>query len=53
VPSTQSRAVAEAPPRLWRLVEVAGADHNSPALLDGEVLTDAVVDLAGQIDKAP
>ena len=53
VPSTQSRAVAEAAPRLWRLVEVAGADHNSPALLDGEVLTDAVVDLADQVDKAP
>lgn len=53
VPPTQSRAVADSAPRLWRLVEVAGADHNSPALLDGEVLTDAVVDLADQIDRAP
>lgn len=52
VPPTQSRAVAESAPRLWQLVEVAGADHNAPALLDGEVLTNAVVDLADQIEQA-
>ncbi|MDQ3485320.1 MAG: alpha/beta hydrolase [Actinomycetota bacterium] len=53
VPPTQSRAVAESAPRLWRLVEVAGADHNSPALLNGEVLIDAVVDLADSVEQAP
>jgi hypothetical protein len=33
-------------------VEVAGADHNDPALLDGEVLIKAVVDLADQVQQA-
>ena len=51
VPPTQSRAVAESAPRLWQLVEVVGADHNDPALLDGEVLIKAVVDLANQIQQ--
>ena len=51
VPPTQSRAVAESAPRLWQLVEVAGADHNDPALLDGEMLIKAVVDLANQIQQ--
>lgn len=46
VPPSHSRAVAETAPRLQQLVEVAGADHNSPALLDGAVLINAVVDLA-------
>ncbi len=49
VPPEQSRTVAEAAPRLWQLVEVAGADHNDPALLDGDVLVDAVVDLAEEV----
>lgn len=53
VPPTHSRAVAEAAPRLRRLVEVAGADHNAPALLEGAVLVNAVVDLADQIAQPP
>ena len=46
VPPSQSRRVADAAERLHRRVEVAGADHNDPALLHGEVLVDAVVELA-------
>jgi fermentation-respiration switch protein FrsA (DUF1100 family) len=49
VPAEQSRTVAESAPRLWRLLEVAGADHNDRALLDGDVLVGAVVDLAEQV----
>ena len=45
----QSRAVAAAAPRLARLVAVAGADHNDRALLDGDVLIGAVVDLAERV----
>ena len=51
VPPAQSRAVAKSAPHLRRLVEVAGADHNDPALLDGAVLTDAVVDLADHTQR--
>ena len=51
VPPTQSRTVAETAPRLRQLVEVAGADHNAPALLDGGVLVNAIVDLANQIER--
>ncbi len=36
VPPEQSRAVAEAAAGETRVVEIAGADHNDPALLDGE-----------------
>jgi uncharacterized protein len=50
VPPDQSRAVADATPRLRRLVEVEGADHNDQALLDGPALVEAVVDLAEQLD---
>lgn len=46
VPPAQSRAAAAAAPTLRRLVEVAAADHNDAALLDGRVLVDAIVDLA-------
>jgi alpha-beta hydrolase superfamily lysophospholipase len=46
VPPEQSRAVAEAAGQLHRLVEVSGADHNDPVLLDGQALVDAVVELA-------
>jgi hypothetical protein len=46
VPPEQSRRVAAAAARLHRLVEVPGADHNDAALLDGEQLVDAVVELA-------
>jgi len=31
-----------------RIVEIAGAGHNDPALLDGETLIEAVVELAGR-----
>ncbi|MGY1624248.1 alpha/beta hydrolase [Geodermatophilus sp. SYSU D00965] len=47
VPPEQSRAVAAAAAGLHRLVEVPGADHNDPVLLDGDALVDAVVELAG------
>lgn len=46
VPPGQSRAVADAAARLQRLVEVPGADHNDPVLLDGDALVDAVLELA-------
>ena len=46
VPPSQSRAVAEAAAQLHRLVEVPGADHNDLALLDGDEVVRAVVDLA-------
>lgn len=52
VPPAHTRAVAESAPRLRQLVEVAGADHNDPALLDGPVLIKAVVDLASQVKQA-
>jgi hypothetical protein len=45
VPPEQSREVARAAARLHRLVEVPGADHNDPVLLDGEALVAAVVEL--------
>jgi len=50
VPPNHSRSVAESAPRLRQLVEVAGADHNDRALLDGDDLIDAVVDLADHVD---
>jgi fermentation-respiration switch protein FrsA (DUF1100 family) len=50
VPPAQSRAVADAAPRLMRLVEVPGADHNDAVLLDGPQLVRGVVELAGQLD---
>jgi uncharacterized protein len=46
VPPEQSRAVAEAAARLHALVEVPGADHNDPVLLDGDALLSAVLELA-------
>jgi hypothetical protein len=49
VSPAQSRAVAEAAPELHDLVEVAGADHNDVALLNGEPLVDAVVELADRV----
>jgi uncharacterized protein len=51
VPPDQSRAVADAAPRLRQLVEVEGAGHNDLALLDGPALIEAVVDLADQIEE--
>jgi fermentation-respiration switch protein FrsA (DUF1100 family) len=46
VPPAQSRQVADAAAQLHRRVEVPGADHNDAALLDGELLVRAVVELA-------
>ncbi|SOE01478.1 alpha/beta hydrolase [Blastococcus haudaquaticus] len=46
VPPEQSRAVADAAAELHRLVEVPGADHNDPVLLDGEAVVEAVLELA-------
>ena len=51
VPPDQSRAVAAAAPLLAELVEVVGADHNDPALLDGDQLVAAVVALCERIDR--
>ena len=45
VPPEQSRAVAGAAARLHELVEVRGADHNDPALLDGAEVVAAVKDM--------
>jgi fermentation-respiration switch protein FrsA (DUF1100 family) len=46
VPPDQSRAVAEAAAGPTRVIEIPGADHNDPELLDGEELIAAVVALA-------
>jgi uncharacterized protein len=52
VPPEQSRAVAAAAAGETRLVEIAGADHNDLALLDGQKLIEAVVELAGRACEA-
>jgi pimeloyl-ACP methyl ester carboxylesterase len=52
VPPEQSRAVAAAAPGPTRLVEIEGADHNDPALLDGAPLIAAVIDLADRCAPA-
>jgi fermentation-respiration switch protein FrsA (DUF1100 family) len=49
VPPEQSRAVADRAAGPVRVVAVAGADHNDAALLWGQQLVDAVVDLADQV----
>ena len=46
VPPAQGRAVARAAADLHRVVEVPGADHNDPVLLDGDQVVQAVVELA-------
>ena len=53
VPPEQSRAVAAAAAGETRVVEIAGADHNDLALLEGEKLIDAVVELAERICNPP
>jgi hypothetical protein len=53
VPPAQSREVAEAAPSLHRVVEVPAADHNDPALLDGDELFDAVFGLVDHVDSEP
>jgi pimeloyl-ACP methyl ester carboxylesterase len=49
VPPAQSRAVAAMAAGETSVVEIAGADHNDPALLDGEKLIEAVVELAERV----
>jgi fermentation-respiration switch protein FrsA (DUF1100 family) len=53
VPPEQSRAVAAVAAGETRVVEIAGADHNDPALLDGEQLIEAVVELAERVCGGP
>lgn len=52
IPPEQSRAVAEAAPKLSKLVEIPGADHNDAVLLHGQALITAVTNLADQV-RAP
>jgi hypothetical protein len=52
VPPEQSRAVAAAAGGETRVVEIAGADHNDLALLDGKQLVEAVVELAERVCDA-
>jgi pimeloyl-ACP methyl ester carboxylesterase len=47
-PAESQRSVAAAGGPI-RLIAVEGADHNDPALLDGDVLVQAVVDQASEI----
>jgi alpha-beta hydrolase superfamily lysophospholipase len=49
VPPGQSRAVAEAGSDVRRVVRIEGAEHNDPALLDGDELVAAVVELADEV----
>ncbi|MGH2734867.1 MAG: alpha/beta hydrolase [Actinomycetota bacterium] len=49
VPPEQSRAVARAAPSLVQAVDVDGAGHNDLALLNGDELIRAAVDLAERI----
>jgi len=46
VPPEQSQAVADAAARLRDVVEVPGADHNDPVLLDGDEVVAAVLEAA-------
>jgi uncharacterized protein len=49
VPTSQSRAVADAAPRPAGRVEIDGADHDDLELLDGDRLVGAVADLADSL----
>jgi pimeloyl-ACP methyl ester carboxylesterase len=53
VPPEQSRAVAAVAAGETRVVEIAGADHNDLALLEGEKLIEAVVELAERVCETP
>jgi uncharacterized protein len=53
VPPEQSRAVAAVAAGETRVVEIAGADHNDHALLDGLKLIEAVVELAERVCEPP
>jgi uncharacterized protein len=50
VPPDHSRRAVATARGPTRLVAVEGADHNDPALLNGDILIQAVVDLAKQVD---
>lgn len=52
VPPEQSHMVAEGAAGPTTILEIEGADHNDPALLNGRELIDAVVGLAGRIESA-
>ena len=49
VPPEQSRAVAAVAAGETRIAEIAGADHNDLALLEGERLIEAIVELAERV----
>jgi fermentation-respiration switch protein FrsA (DUF1100 family) len=53
VPPEESRRSVAAAPGPTRLVALEGADHNDPALLNGDVLVQAVVELANEINRNP
>ena len=53
VPPGESRRSVAAARGPTRLVAVEGADHNDPALLNGDVLVQAVVQLANEIKRSP
>jgi pimeloyl-ACP methyl ester carboxylesterase len=53
VPPGESRGSVAAARGPTRLVAVEGADHNDPALLNGDVLVQAVVELGSQINRNP
>jgi uncharacterized protein len=53
VPPELSRSVADAAAGPTTVVEVEGAEHNDPALLDGELVVAAVVDLARRAGEEP
>jgi fermentation-respiration switch protein FrsA (DUF1100 family) len=53
VPPAHSRTVAESALGSTQLIAVQGADHNDPALLDGDVLINAIVRLAEQVRRPP
>jgi pimeloyl-ACP methyl ester carboxylesterase len=53
VPAEESRRSVAAARGPIRLVAVEGADHNDPALLNGDALMQAVTELANEINRNP
>jgi pimeloyl-ACP methyl ester carboxylesterase len=53
VPVEESRRSVAAARGPIRLVAVEGADHNDPALLNGEALMRAITELATEINRNP
>ena len=53
VPPDESRRSVAAARGPTRLVAVEGADHNDPALLNGDALMQAVIELAKEINRNP